>query len=293
MELRRLRYFEAVERHRHFTRAAEELHVAQSALSHQVRTLERELGIGLLNRTTRSVEPTEAGRLVAARARAIMAESDALLQEIDELHGLTRGRVTIGALLFGGELNIPAMLADFRTAHPQIEVGIREGTVQRMLDMFAEGSIDLSFALEAEPPGDELDRLALSTEELAVIMSADHPLARRRALSLAKLDRHPLIAFERGAAVRRMLDDAFERAGIVPQIVLEGNDLALVRSLVAQGIGLAIIPRSFAELPGAAIAVRPVQPSLRMTVALWWRRGRHLSPAARAFVEFARAHRPQ
>jgi DNA-binding transcriptional LysR family regulator len=292
MELRRLRYFEAVERHRHFTRAAEELHVAQSALSHQVRALEQELGIGLLNRTTRTVEPTEAGLLVAARARAIMAESDALLGEIDELQGLTRGRVTIGALLFGGELNIPAMLADFRAAHPQIEVGIREGTVQRMLEMFGEGSIDLSFALEVEPPGDELERLELSIEELAVIMSPGHGLARRRSVPLGALAGPPLIAFERGASIRRMLDEAFERAGVTPEIGLEGNDLALVRSLVAQGIGLAIIPRSFAELPGPAIAVRPLAPPLRMTVALWWRRGRHLSPAARAFVEFARARRP-
>jgi DNA-binding transcriptional LysR family regulator len=290
MELRRLRYFEAVARLRHFTHAAEELHVAQSALSHQVRALEQELGIGLLNRTTRSVEPTEAGILVAARARAVMAEIDALLQEVGELRGLARGRVTIGALLFGGELNIPAMLADFTEAHPQIEVGLREGTVQRMLEMFSEGSIDLAFALEVEPP-DGLERLALSSEELAVIMSPGHPLARRKALTPAVLADHPLIAFERGSSVRRMVDEAFLRAGVTPQIALEGNDLALVRSLVAQGIGLAIIPRSFAELPGPEIALRPVQPALRMTVALWWRRGRSLAPAARAFVEFARSRR--
>jgi LysR family transcriptional activator of glutamate synthase operon len=292
VELRRLRYFEAVVRHRHFTRAAEELHVAQSALSHQISALEQELGIGLLNRTTRSVEPTEAGLLVATRARAVMAETDALVQEVDELRGLARGRVTIGALLFGGELNIPALLAEFRQAHPRIEVGLREGTVQRMLDMFAEGSIDLAFALEVEPPGDGFERLALSTEELAVIMNPGHRLARRAAVPPTLLADHPLIAFERGAAVRRMVDEAFDAAGVTPEIALECNDLALVRSLVAQGIGLAIIPRSFAELPGAEIAVRPVQPALRMTVALWWRRGRHLSPAARAFVEFARAHRP-
>jgi DNA-binding transcriptional LysR family regulator len=292
MELRRLRYFEAVARHRHFTRAAAELHVAQSALSHQVRALERELGVDLLNRTTRSVEPTEAGLLVVARARAVIAETDALAQEIDELRGLARGRVTIGALLFGGELNIPAMLADFRAAHPEIEVGLREGTVQRMLEMFADGSIDLAFALEVEPPGDELERLVLSSEELAVIMSPEHELGRRRALAPRLLGPHPLIAFEQGSSVRRMVDQAFERAGARPQIALEGNDLALVRSLVAQGIGLAIIPRSFAELPGPEIAVRPLQPPLRMTVALWWRRARHLSPAARAFVDFARARRP-
>ena len=151
MEIRQLRYFDAVSRHRHFTRAAEELHVAQSALSHQVRRLELELGIELLNRTTRSVEPTEAGILVAARARRILDEADLLRGEVDELRGLVRGRVIVGALLFGGQLDIPALLASFTSSFPQIEVGLREGTAQRMADGLRDGSIDLAFALEAEP----------------------------------------------------------------------------------------------------------------------------------------------
>src|SRR5437588_8624269 len=105
VELRQLRYFECVARHRHFTRAADELHVAQSALSHQVRRLERELGVELLQRTTRSVEPTQAGELVGRRARTMLEQAAVLAGEVDELRGLVRGRVTVGALLFGGELD--------------------------------------------------------------------------------------------------------------------------------------------------------------------------------------------
>jgi LysR family transcriptional activator of glutamate synthase operon len=253
MEIRQLRYFEAVARHRHFTRAAAELNIAQSALSHQVGALERELGIELLSRTTRSVQPTEAGELVAARARTILAEADALRGDVDELRGLVRGHVAVGALLFGG------------------------------------GSLDVAFALEVEPP-DGLDRIALSREELAVVMSRDHRLAAStRPLRPAAVAREPLIAFQHGSSVRRLVDDAFARAGVEPQIALEGNDLALVRSLVARGIGLAVLPRTFAELPGPPIALRPLSPPMRLTVALWWRRGRRLSPAARALVDFARA----
>src|ERR1700730_17468382 len=126
MDLRQLRYFEAVARHRHFTRAAEELHVAQSALSHQVRRLERELGGQLLRRTARWVEPTEAGELVAARARTILTEADALRGDVDQLRGLVRGRVAVGALLFGGELDIPAILSSFTATFPHVEVGLRE-----------------------------------------------------------------------------------------------------------------------------------------------------------------------
>lgn len=292
MDIRQLRYLEAVARHRHFTNAARELHVAQSALSHQVRALERELGVELLRRTTRSVEPTEAGLLVAARARAVLAQTDALRSEIDQLRGLLRGRLGVGAMLFGGELDIPAILARFTAAFPQVEVGVREGTAQRMRELLADGSLDLAFALEAEPPAD-VDRLELSSEDLVAVMSPRHQLAGKPPLSLRTLAAHPLIAFEPGSSIRGLLDSAFAGAGVEPRIVVQSNDLTLARSLCARGLGVAVLPRTFVELRGPRISYRPLSPALRMTVALWWRRGRRLSPAARTFVEFARQHTPR
>lgn len=291
MEIRQLRYFEAVARHRHFTHAADELHVAQSALSHQVRRLERELGIELLRRSTRSVRPTEAGELVATRARAVLAETEALRGEIDELRGLVRGQVTVGAMLFGGELDIPAILASFTSSFPDVEIGLREGTARRMVEMLGDGSLDVAFALEVDAP-DGLERLALSSEELAVAMSPRHELSGEGPLSLKALAGRRLIAFQQGSSTRRLVDAALERAGVQPRIALEANDFALVRSLVARGIGLAILPRSFLERPGARISFRTLSPQLRMRVVLWWRQGRRLSPAARAFVDFVAAHRP-
>jgi DNA-binding transcriptional LysR family regulator len=290
MELRQLRYFEAVTRHRHFTRAAEELHVAQSALSHQVAQLERELGVDLLQRTTRSVEVTEAGRLVVARTRSVLAEVHALRSDVDELLGLVRGRVVIGALLFGGELDIPALLASFTAAYPHVDIGLREGTAQRMAEMLNDGSIDLAFALEPSTPPDSLEAVALSREELVVVTAPDHRLANQRRIAVTNLEGERLIMFERGSSTRERVDAAFDRAGIKPRVALEANDLALVRGLVSRGIGAAILPRTFADLPGLPIAVRPLAPKLRLPVVLWWRTGRHLSPPARAFVEFARAN---
>jgi DNA-binding transcriptional LysR family regulator len=290
MEIRQLRYFEAVARHRHFTRAADELQIAQSALSHQVRRLERELGVELLRRTTRSVAPTEAGELVAARARSVIAETDALRGEIDELRGLVRGHVSVGALLFGGELDIPATLARFIEAFPQVELGLGEGTAQRMIDMLGDGSLDVAFALEAQRP-DGLDGLHLSREQLVLATSPAHALAGDGPVPVRALAGRPLISFERGSSTRRVVDAAFAEAGIEPRIALEGNDLALVRGLVAQGIGSAILPRSFAELPGPEIRTRPLSPPLGLDVVLWWRGARRLSPAARAFVDFVAAHR--
>jgi DNA-binding transcriptional LysR family regulator len=291
MELRQLRYFEAVARRRHFTRAAEELHVAQSALSHQIRRLEQELGVELLRRTTRSVEATEAGLLVASHARSVLAETAALRGGVDELRGLVRGRVAVGAMLFGGELDIPAVLVSFTRRFPQVELRVREGTARAMLDMLDAGTLDVSFALEVEPP-EEVERLELSSEELAAVMSPRDALAGTGPLRVEALSGQPLIAFGGGSSTRRLVDRALAAAGAEPRIAVEANELALVRSLAARGLGVAILPRSFAELPGPRIASRRLVPALRMTVALWWWRGRPLSPAARAFVQFADDHRP-
>jgi DNA-binding transcriptional LysR family regulator len=210
---------------------------------------------------------------------------------VDELRGLVRGRVTVGAMLFGGELDIPALLASFTKTFPHVELRVHEGTAQEMLDALEAGGLDVAFALEVEPP-DDIERLGLSSEELAVVMSARHPLAGDGPLEIGALAGQPLIAFSTGSSTRRLVDRALAAAGAQARVAVEANELALVRSLAAHGFGVAILPRSFVELPGPRVASRRVKPTLHMTVALWWKRGRPLSPAARAFVQFADDHRP-
>ncbi len=166
MELRQLVYTEAVARHRHFTRAAEELHVAQSALSHQIRRLEAELGTELFERTSRRVVPTEAGEAVAARARRVLAEVEGVREELDELRGLLRGRVAVGALLPAGEVEVTTLLARFAREFPGIEVGLREGTAGDLLSLVESGDLDVSFVLVPGELPDWLDGVRLSAEEV-------------------------------------------------------------------------------------------------------------------------------
>jgi len=288
MELRQLRYLEAVARHGHFTRAAGELHVAQSAVSHQVRRLERELGIDLLERTTRSVELTAAGRVAVARARAALAEADGIAGELDELRGLLRGTILIGALLPAGPLDLPALLAAFSRRYPGIEIEFREGTASYMREQLLQGALDAAFVLEADRQPPELGRLDLSEAEMVLAMSPDHPLAAKSPLPIERLHGENLIAFRRGSSVRLALDRALERAGAQPRIALEGSDLLLIRALAAQGFGVAVLPRSFAEFPGPPLSVRSLKPVIRLPLVLLWRKRRALSPAARAFLDFVR-----
>ena len=167
MELRQLVYAEAVARHRHFTRAAEELHVAQSALSHQIRRLEARAR----HRAVRAHQPQrrpDRGRRGGRRtARAGCSPSvDESGSEVDELRGLVRGRVSIGALLPAGEVEVTTLLASFNRAFPAIEVSLREGTAADMRELLEADQLDVAFSLVAGDPPPSLELVQLSEEEV-------------------------------------------------------------------------------------------------------------------------------
>jgi DNA-binding transcriptional LysR family regulator len=279
VELRQLRSVEAVARHRHFTRAAEELHLAQSALSHQIQRLEAELGTPLFERTSRRVTPTDAGEAIAARARRILAEVDAAREEVDELRGVLRGRIWIGALLPAGDLDVPGLLARFSRAHPGVEVGLREGIASDMLRFLADDELDAAFCLLAgEPLPDELAFERIGREEVVAAFAPDR--APPAGVTVADLCEHRIVAMRRGSAITSVLDARFADAGVPLRLALESGDPFLLRVLAARGFGAAILPRSLTRLEGPAVAVRSLDPPVHLAVALVWRARRSSSPAA-------------
>ena len=231
MELRQLVYAEAVARHRHFTRAAEELHVAQSALSHQIRRLEAELGAELFERSSRSVAVTEVGEAVAARARSILGEVDGVRQEVDELRGLVRGRVSIGAMLPAGKVEVPSLLVGFSEAYPGIEVDLYEGTAGDMHRHLRDGTVDAAFSLLSgeEPEGTEALRLS---EEQVVAAFPPGAAPERERVSAADLAGRPLVIPRSGSAIKEAVDRFFGRADRELRVSLESGDPWLLRSLV-------------------------------------------------------------
>ena len=287
MELRQLAYAEAVARHRHFTRAAEELHVAQSALSHQIRRLEAELGAELFERSSRSVAVTEVGEAVAARARSILGELDGVRQEVDELRGLVRGRVSIGALLPAGELDVPEVLVGFSEAYPGIEVDLHEGTAGDMSRHLRAGTVDAAFSLLAgdRPAGTEM--LRLSEEEVVAAFPVG-AAPERDWVTAAELDGRPLVVPRSGSAIKEGVDAFFAQAGKELRVSLESGDPWLLRTLVSTGFGAGLLPASLTRRKGPPIETRRLRPAIRLQVTLLWpRRGRR-PPAARAFIEFVR-----
>jgi DNA-binding transcriptional LysR family regulator len=280
MDLRQLRSLDAVARHRSFTQAALELHVAQSALSQQVAKLERELGVELLRRTTRRVEVTDAGELVLARARRAIAEVEDIRADLDALSGLLRGRLRLGGVPPVGPLHPAKMIAEFSRAHPGIDITVQEDVARVLLDRLAAGGLDLVMSLTdpADVPAG-VDGRRLAQEELVVIAAPDHPLAKRRRVPLAALHGEPLVAYGPGSALREVLEREIPDA----RFVAEANELDTVRELVALGLGVTLMPIDVVGKARGRFAVRPLAPKIAVPVSLMWRAADPLSPAARAF----------
>ena len=286
MNLRQLRYLVALADERHFTRAAAREHVAQPALSQQIRSLEAEVGLALVERTTRRVAMTHAGEVLVARARRALAELDAADAELQSLAGVQAGRLSVGALHTMGPVDLSLLLATFHDRYSAVELTVREQSSEELAAMLREDEIDLAFLSVTERIQSRgLTLRPLVSEELVVVLPADHALAGRATLRLRDLADEPFITFREGARLRELLMRAAERQGFEPRIALESNESRRIRSLVSRGLGVAILPRSDAESPGSIVAVADlVEPPLRRDVTLASRAERRQSPAAEAFL---------
>ena len=286
MELRQLRYLVALADERHFTRAATREHIAQPALSQQISRLEAEVGLALVERTTRKVALTGAGELLVARARHILSELDAAQAELQTLAGVQGGRLSVGALHTMGPVDLSLLLSAFHRNHPAVELTVREQSSEELAEMLRDDVVDLAFLSVTERiqrRGLELHPLV--SEELVVVVPPQHPLAGRDIVRLAELASEPFIAFRPGSRLRELLDFGAAGAGFEPRIALESNESRRIRSLVSGGLGVAILPRSDAGAAGAPISiVRLVEPEMRRDVSLASRAGRRHSPAATAFL---------
>ncbi|HTX32421.1 MAG TPA: LysR family transcriptional regulator [Solirubrobacteraceae bacterium] len=290
MDLRQLRYLVALAEEQNFTRAAVREHVAQPALSQQLRRLEDELGVVLIERTTRHMSLTDAGRLLVARARRIMAEVEAAQSDLEALKGIEVGRVRVGAIHTMGPIDVSLVLTIFHRRHPGVELTVREESSEDLAEMIRDDELDLAFLSVTERvESHDLALHQLVSEELVVLMPLDHRLARRRRVRMVELRGEEFISYRPGARLRELLLAAGRHAGFEPRVTLESNESQRVRRLVARGMGVAILPRSDAVSPGAEVAVVALtDPPLTRDITLAWRQDRWHPPAVDEFLTLAR-----
>ena len=290
MELHQLAYFESVSRHLHFTRAAEELNVAQPSVSQQIRKLESELGAPLFHRMKRHVALTEAGKTFLPHARAILQRLEEARVEVQELSGLRKGTLAVGATPSVGTHLLPRALAEFSRQHPGIALSFREAGSRTLLKLLEEGELDLAVVIQPirHPV---LETLPLLEEELMLAVPRDHPLATGRTrVRLTQLRGESFVLLREGAYdLRDQTLAACRRAGFEPEVALDGGEMDSMLRFVAAGIGLAILPAMVvAEIQpdsdGVPVAVRRLRPKLSRSLVLARRRDRYFSTAAREFA---------
>ncbi|GAA1243611.1 LysR substrate-binding domain-containing protein [Kitasatospora nipponensis] len=289
MELRQLEYLVTVAEEQNFTRAAERLHVAQPGVSAQIRRLERELGQELLDRSGRSVRPTEVGAAVLPYARAALAAVANVRLVVDELTGLLRGRVALGTVT-SHDIDLPGLLVAFHREHPAVEITLSEATSDRLLESVRAGRLDAAIVSigAGTPPG--LEVLVVDDHPIVAAVAPDHELAAHPVIALDALRARPLISLPQGSGLRARLEEACAAAGFAPQIAFEASDPDVLARLAARGLGAAILPGAFARSRSAQLRVLTIDPTaLRGRLVLAWRaEGPGSSPAGRALVQHAR-----
>src|ERR1043166_8845793 len=242
MDIRQLRAFSAIAETGTFTAAAERVHVTQAAISMQIRQLERETGVRLFVRAPRRVLLTEAGEKLLERARVILREHDAALNELAALTGADKGRLRIGsasAMLSGDPL--PQILRKLRAAHPAVETSVISGTSEDLVQRLMNGEIDAAFvSLPVEARGVQTE--LLNEDYLVAIASPRHKLAKQKVVSAYALSSEKLILGERGGNTRRLLDQFFAQAGVSPMVKMELARLAAIKRMVEEDMGVGIVP---------------------------------------------------
>jgi DNA-binding transcriptional LysR family regulator len=283
MELRQLAYFVAAAEEGQVTRAAARVNVAQPAISAQIRRLERELGEDLFIRDRYGVSLTGAGEAFLPHARAALTAAARGRDTIASLKGKLHGRLTVGV---AGPVDerLAAALGEFHRSHPAIEIVLRNEQNEPLLAAVADGEFDVAIVgVGAQPLPPAVAARVVATEPLVLAVPPEHPLAARKTIAIAALRDEPMIALIRGSGLRAVLEGAARAAGFSPRISAEAGELSSLTGLVAQGLGVALLPQSTA---GDLHVLRISRPRLMRRTALAWNTGTS-SPAARAFLAIA------
>ncbi|CAN5497796.1 LysR family transcriptional regulator [soil metagenome] len=259
LELRHLRYFTAVARELSFSRAAEQLHIAQPPLSRQVRSLEDELGAELLDRGSRPLRLTPAGRFFQIQAQQILDRMAEVQEATARIAGGGRTWFGIGfvpSTLYGA---LPEVIRRFREAQPSVELSLFEMTTVEQIDALKAGRIDVGFGRLRFEDDDIMGEL-VRDETVVAALPANHRLLKHKSLTLAKLAAEPLLLYPakpRPSYADQVLE-MFRSRGLKPTVAMEANEVQTAIGLVVAGIGYALVPGSVQALDRAGVVYRPL-----------------------------------
>jgi DNA-binding transcriptional LysR family regulator len=288
MQFKALRAFVEVVRQGGVSQAAKAVFATQSTVSKAIKQLEDELGLPLFDRSGYRNALTDAGHIVYGRALKILAERDDLIGELDALRGLSRGTLRLGLPRVGSSTLFAPLFTLYRERYPGIEIELVEHGGKRLEEILHAGDVDLAASLLPVP--DDFEWQEVRTEPLVAVVSTTHPLAKETDIGLAQLRDTPFILFEEGFGLNAIILDACQKRGFTPNIAMRSSQIDFILELAAAGVGVAFLPRLIVERTNHAPAAHLLlaEPETEWRMALIWRRGAFLPPAAQAWLDLAR-----
>jgi len=288
MELRQLYYFVKVAKKEHVTQAAEELHVAQSAVSRQIHQLEEELGAKLFLQKGRNLQLTPVGQLFLKRAEVILTDLERAVMEVHEFLDPEKGEIRLGFPHSLGISLIPEVVSAFRKKHPHVKFRFKQGMYPSLIRDVVKGEVDLAFVSPCPEEHEHVTGHTVLTEELFAILPPNHALAKEKTIDLAQLKDETFVLFSPGYSLRPIVWDACREAGFSPTIGFEGEETDTIRGLVAAGMGVSLLPEMalYPSGPLQPAKVRVRSPKVTRTIGLIYRPNEKLPLVAKVFHRF-------
>ncbi|MFH7829491.1 LysR family transcriptional regulator [Bacillus luti] len=286
IELRQLKYFLAVSKELHFTKAAEKLNISQPSLSQQIRALEHELGMPLFDRIGKKISLTEAGKILLLHTKTIFREIEQTRSAIQDLNGLQHGSLTIGSLLTVVNYLLPPAILNFNKLYPNIELsvlGLRTGDIREKL-LQNELDIGITFLPVQDK---EIVSIPLYKSELTLVVPTGHTLTERSHISIVELQDYPLILLPQNFFLTELITSHCQQFDFTPKPILEISTMESLIQMVSKGMGITVLPKPYIDfLQNTNIqALKIIDPTPTIDIGLIYRKDKYMCAATRAFIE--------
>lgn len=288
MDLRQLEYFQAVSRLQSFTRAAEELHVAQPSITNAIHKLEETLGLQLFDRSQKKVTLTPEGQAFLLRVEKILFDLRQALDEMQDFKKLHKGTIKFAAPPMIGAYLFPNIFTHFKAAYPDLNLVVYEEGSLAARSLIEKEELDLGIIILPECQT-MLNTVPITKEEIMLCLSPDHPLSRITPVSFTQLRNEPFILLKEEFFHRRLVLDECARHCFSPHIVFSSNQIETIKAMVAKNVGISFLMDMVVRNNSKIVSVPLVDP-LSITIGLAWKKGKYLSKAAQAFIDFIVAY---
>ncbi|TGY41642.1 LysR family transcriptional regulator [Clostridium sartagoforme] len=287
MNLNHLNYFRVLAKLEHYTQAADKLSITQPSLSHAMSSLEKDLGTYLFEKQGRNIKLTKYGKIYFEYVDRALSELEKGERKLRELTNISSGTIELGYIYTLGPTFVPMLIKKFVTVeeNKDIKFVFGQGTTKVLIEELKNEKYDMVLCSYVENE-DEVDFIPIENEELVVIVSNEHPLAKKESIDLIDLDNYPFIGFSEKSGIRPLINKLFEKIDLKPNIICEVEEDNAVAGLVEINYGIAVVPR-ISSLKNYNIKILPIiKPTHERFIYLATLKNRYLTPSANLFKNF-------